>query len=195
MIVIADNDIIHKLALCNLLEEFLTWLQVPPSEIWVLPTLKYWVRRKLKGNTAALSYFEEFLLLTAEIPVASPATLEVFDTLDVGEQQLLSVFIEQQEPPRLVTGDKRAIRQLAALSQQNAHLSAKLEGQVDCLEGVMLELIRLSGFDHINSKIVPEADGVFRLVFGAGRTQAHANMALQSYLGELRRVSPFVIAR
>jgi hypothetical protein len=195
MIVIADNDIIHKLALCNLLEEFLAWLQVPPSEVWVLPTLKFWIRRKLKGNVAALSRFEKFLLLTAEIPVASPASLEFFDSLDVGEQQLLSVFIEQPEPPRLVTGDKRAIRQLAELSQQNILLSAKLEGQVDCLEGVMLELIRLYGFDTINSKIVPEADGLFRLVFGAGRTQEHANEALQSYLGELRRQSPFVISR
>lgn len=195
MIVIADNDIIHKLALCNLLDEFLAWLQVPPSEVWVLPTLKFWVRRKLKGNAAALSCFERFLLLTAEIPVATPTTLEIFDALDPGEQQLLSVFIEQQEPPRLVTGDKRALKQLAELSQQNVLLSAMLKGQVDCLEGVMLELIRQFGFDAINSKIVPEADGVFKLAFGAGRTKAHVIEALQSYLGELRSVSPFVIAR
>jgi len=94
-----------------------------------------------------------------------------------------------------VTGDKRALEQLAEISQQNAILSAKLQGQVDCLEGVMLELIKLSGFDHINSKIVPEADGVFRLAFGAGRTQANAIEALQSYLGALRRTSPFVMVR
>lgn len=195
MIIIADNDIIHKLALCNLLEEFLTWLQVPPSEVWVLPTLKYWLRKKLKGNTAALSYFEKFLLLTAEIPKASPANLDVFDVLDVGEQQLLSVFIEQQGPLRLMTGDKRALKQLAEISQHNALLCAKLDGQVDCLEGVMLELIRLFGFDYINGKIVLEADGLFRLAFGAGRTQEHVNEALQSYLGEVRRLSPFVISR
>ncbi len=195
MIVIADNDIIHKLALCNLLDEFLSWLEVPPSEIWVLPTLKYWIRKKLKSNSAALSCFEKFLAASAEIPEATPATLEIFDVLDAGEQQLLSVFMEQPEPPRLVTGDKRALKQLAEISQQNVLLSAKLQGQVDCLEGVMLELIKLFGFDAINSKIVPEADGVFKLAFGVNRTQEHANEALQSYLADLRRISPFVIAR
>lgn len=173
----------------------MTWLQVPPSEVWVLPTLKFWIRKKLKGNVAALSCFEKFLLLTASIPVATPATLEVFNALDVGEQQLLSVFIEQPEHPRLVTGDKRALKQLAEISQQNALISVKLQGQVDCLEGVMLELIKLFGFDAINSKIVPEADGVFKLAFGEGKTQTHVTQALQSYLRDLRQVSPFVIAR
>lgn len=195
MIVIADNDIVHKLALCDLLVELLMWLEVPPSEIWVLPTLKFWIRKKLRNNPPALSCFEQFLLSTAEIPVANEAILEIFNTLDVGEQQLLSVFVEQQESHRLLTGDKRALKQLAVLSEKNALLSSKLHGRVDCLEGILLEFIKLYGFDKINSKVSPDADGVFKLAFGADRTPAHAIEALQSYLGDLRRTSTFVIKR
>lgn len=195
MIVIADNDIIHKLALCNLLDELLIWLEVPPSEIWVLPSLKFIIGKKLKNNPAAYSYFEEFLKSTVDVPIATPDILDFFNSLDVGEQHLLALFVEQQETSRLVTGDKRALKQLSVLAQQNPLLNSKLVGQVDCLEGILLGLIETCGFDKINCKILPEADGVFRLAFGEGRSEVHVIEALQSYLRDLRQTSAFVIER
>lgn len=193
MIVIADNDIVHKLALCDLLDELLEWLQVPPNEVLVLPTLKFWGRKKLRDYSTALACFERFLQLTAEIPEATLLNLEKFSSLDSGEQQLMATFIEQTETPQLITGDKRALKQLTELSRQDEALYGKLNGNVDCLEGIMLELIRQSGFETINTKVRVEVDGVFRLVFGTGRTQEHAIEALQSFLGDLRKASPFVM--
>ncbi|MFY9259077.1 MAG: hypothetical protein WAO71_01065 [Gallionella sp.] len=195
MIVIADNDIIHKLALCNLLDELLVWLDVPPNEIWVLPELKFRVRKKLKSHADALTAFNRFLQKTAEIPAALPATLQQFSTLDVGEQQLFAVFVEQIQPPRLVTGDKRALKQITTLSQNDTSLREKLAGRVDCLESIMLGLIEQVGFDAINPKIDAMADKVLAMAFGVGRTQAHTVEALQSFLGNLRQDAPFVILR
>lgn len=195
MIIIADNDIIHKLALCDLLDELLSWLHVPPNEIWVLPTLRFWVRKKLKNNPAALARFKRFLQVTAEIPAASLCNLARFDVLDVGEQQLLAVLVEQNDTSKLVSGDKRALKQLAELANRDALLLHKLNGNVDCLEGIMLEFIRQFGFETINQKVSLEADGVFRLAFGIGRTEIDAIAALQSYLQDLRRNAPFVTSR
>lgn len=192
MIIIADNDIIHKLVLCDLLDELLDWLQVPPNEIWVLPTLKFWVRKKLKSNPVARAHFEHFLQVTAEIPAASPCNLARFDMLDVGEQQLVAVLVEQNDTSKLISGDKRALKQLAELTNRDALLLHKLNGNVDCLEGIMLELIRQFGFETINQKVSPEADGVFRLAFGIGKTEIDAIAALQSYLQDLRCNTPFV---
>jgi hypothetical protein len=192
MIVVADNDIIHKLALSDLLEEFLEWLQVPPNEVWVLPELKFRIRKKLRNNSSATVCFNNFLLKTKEIPVVMSGTLEIFNALDAGEQQLMAVFFEQETAPRLITGDKRALTQISAIAQQNLVLSEKLRGQIDCLESVMLELINKFGYDNINSKVCLDADGVFRLTFGAGRTQEHAMEALQSFLHDLRSVSLFI---
>ena len=193
MIVIADNDIIHKLAICDLLSELLVWLQVPPNEIWVLPQLQFRVRKKLRGNAIAIACFDQFLQVTGEIPAASSASIAKFDQLDFGEQQLMAVFIEQAEAPQLVTGDKRALKQLSEMSKIDEALQLKLNGKVECLEGVMLGLIQLFGFENINSKISTEADGVFRLAFGEGKSIEHATEALQSYLQHLRTSATFVI--
>lgn len=61
-VVLADNDIIYKLACCGLLQELLQWLGVPPAEVWVLPSMRFMLRKKLKADAAALAELERFLL-------------------------------------------------------------------------------------------------------------------------------------
>lgn len=41
MICLADNDIVKKLAICNLLDEAMIALEVSPAEILVLPTARF----------------------------------------------------------------------------------------------------------------------------------------------------------
>lgn len=197
MIVIADNDVIHKLACCDLLQELVDWLQAPPAKIWVLPGLPFVVRKKLKNNASALACLNIFIEKTQPIPAANFDTLEQFAALDVGEQQLLAVFVEQNIPARLITGDKRAIKLIAELATKNSELNKQLNGRVDCLESIMLGLIERFGFDEVNAKVTQgiEADGVFKLAFGANRAKPHAVDALTSYLGVLRQSAPFVVER
>lgn len=120
-----------------------------------------------------------------------------FSTLDVGEQQLFAVFVDSPSPMRIITGDKRAIRQVAGLASKDQVLAERLRNQIDCLEGIILELIALYGFDAINNKILPnrEVDGVFKLAFGLGRSDKHAIEALSSNLNSLRNESSFVVLR
>lgn len=183
MIVLADNDLVHKLACSDLLSELLVWLEVPPNEVWVLPELVFVVRRKIKGNKAALKALKDFLAQTQEIPVAPLEGLARFNHLDPGEQQLLALFASDDHIEKLVTGDKRALTLVGELAAKDAELAARLDGRVDCLESTLLGLIQHFGFDHVNSKILDGLvpDTVISIAFGPTRDQAHAEEALRSY--------------
>lgn len=195
MIVLADNDVVHKLVCCDLLNELLIWLESPPNEVWVLPELRYKIGQLLKHNTIALARFNSFLQSTKDLPPANIDTLEQFSTLDVGERQLIAVFVDNTDDMKIVTGDKRAIKQIASLAAHNVTLKNRLEGNVDCLEGIMIGLINHFGFEPINNKVVNylEVDGVFKQAFG--RSESHALDALNSYLNNLRSEAPFIKIR
>lgn len=195
MIVLADNDIVHKLACCDLLPELMQWLEAPPNEVWVLPTLLHVIRRKLKANPPALACLEVFMQSTQCIPSANPEHIARFPGLDVGELQMLAVFVDSQfDCNRLVTGDKRALRLIAEFASYDTDLHRRLNGRVDCLEGIMLGLIDRFGFDAINAKVIQgiEVDGLFRLAFGRHRNCDHAREAITSYLDGLRQEAQFV---
>lgn len=198
MIVLADNDVIHKLACCELLRELLQWLGVPPNQVWILPTLLYVIRKKLKGNAPALNNFNAFISQTQTIPPADPAILEKFSVLDVGEQQLLAVFVDNSHNcSRLMTGDKRALKLVAELATRDTDLNPQLNGRVDSLEGIMLGLIGQFGFEAVNKKVSRclKIDTVLSVAFGEKRTEGNAISALTSYLADLRRTAPFIVQR
>ena len=195
MIVLADNDVIHKLACCDLLPELMLWLKAPPNQVLVLPGLRFVLRRKLKADKVALECFEDFLNKTQEIPQAPIALMERFDLLDVGERQMLAVLIDNKKVSQMVTGDKRALKVIGDMHLADADLSSRLsETRIDCLESIMLGLIEQFGFNAINVKAARglKADGVLGMSFGGKRTQAHAEDALRSYLNEVRATAPFV---
>jgi hypothetical protein len=195
MIVLADNDIVHKLACCELLPELLIWLKAPPAQIWVLPSMPFMLRRKLKADTKALACLEFFLQLVKPIPEAAIATMERFSLLDVGERQMLAVLVDDTKVTRMLTGDKRALKVMSEIASTDDVLAARLViARIDCLESIMLGLIAQFGFDAINTKASrgAAADGVLSMGFGLKRTQAHALEALSSYLAGLRTGAPFI---
>lgn len=174
------------------------WLDIPPNQVWILPALIYVVRKKLKGNAPALEDFNAFIAHTKTIPAADPAILEKFSGLDVGEQQLLAIFVDDtHDCSRFVTGDKRALKLIAELAALDPNLNQKLHGHVDSLEGILLGLIERFGFDSVNDKVSQclGIDKVFSVAFGAKRTKDSATDALTSYLSDLRRTAPFVVNR
>ncbi len=194
-IVLADNDIIHKLACCDLLTALLQWLDVPPTEIWVLPSMPHMLRRKLKANVCAIAALDEFLKSVALIPDADITTLEQFPELDVGERQMLAVLLNTPEVDQLITGDKRALKLMGAICANDKAINARLiAAKVACLESIMLGLIGQLGFSAVNAKVVAgrPSDGVLSMSFGAQRNEAHAREALNSYLDAVRVEAPFV---
>lgn len=126
MIVLADNDIVGKLACCDLLPELMAWLKAPPAEIWVLPTMPFVLRKKLKSNVHALVCLESFLLQVKPIPQAQLESLDRFALLDVGERQMLSVLVDDSTVHHMVTGDKRALKLIGEMACIDVDLSNRL---------------------------------------------------------------------
>ncbi|PUE21172.1 MULTISPECIES: hypothetical protein [unclassified Limnohabitans] len=197
MIILADNDIVHKLACCDLLNSFLEWIGSPPAEVWVIPSIPFVLRKKLKNNPAALDCLEAFLLKTQPIPKASIELLERYEQLDEGERQMLAVLVEDHRITRLVTGDKRALRQIARMVSGDLNLSLRLnQTRTDCLESVMLGLMDHFGYLVINDKasLGVDSDKVLKMTFGPARSEAHAREVLSVYLEELKNQASFIHA-
>lgn len=197
MIILADNDIVHKLACCDLLGSFLEWIGSPPAEVWVIPSIPFVLGKKLKNNPTALACLETFLLKTQPIPEASIELLQRYEQLDEGERQMLAVLVEDHRITRLVTGDKRALRQIAGMVSGDAGLSLRLnQTRTDCLESVMLGLMDHFGYPVINGKasLGVDSDKVLKMTFGPARSEAHAREVLGVYLEELKNQASFIHA-
>lgn len=195
MIILADNDIVHKLANCELLDYFLEWVGSPPAEVWVIPSMPFVLRKKLKNVPAALACFEAFLAKTQPIPAASIELLERYEELDAGERQMLAVLVEHQNITQFVTGDKRALRQMANMALNDLELAQRLDdARTDCLESVMLGLMDHFGHAAINVKasLGLNADMVLKVTFGPDRDEVHAREALGAYLKEVKSYADFV---
>ncbi len=198
-VVLADNDIIHKLACCGLLQELLQWLGAPPAEIWVLPSMRFMLRKKLKTDTAALAELNQFLLQVSDLPAADIHVLDLFPLeMDVGERQMLAVLVSTPEVEHMVTGDKRALRLIGSMCATDAALDQRLEdARVDCLESIMLALIDLFGFEAINAKAMRglQSDKVLQASFGAKKLEVNSKEALAYYLSDIRRDAAFLNAK
>ena len=154
MIILSDSDVVRKLACCELLSEFLQYLKCPPNEVWVLPTLRFQLQKKLAKAPEALRNFEQFLQKVKNIPQAEIETLERFESLDVGEGQLLAVLCDEPRVCCLVTGDKKALDKVAALTFGDEQLRARLkETNVLCLESIFLRLLDKRGFSVMRARV------------------------------------------
>jgi hypothetical protein len=195
-VVLADNDIIQKLAYCGLLRELLQWLNVPPAEIWVLPSMRFMVRKKLKTNSAALADLEWLLAQVSDIPAADVAKLAALPAeMDVGERQMLAVLVDTPEVTNLITGDKRALRLIGGLCADDPRLHQRLtEARVDCLESVMLGLIARFGFETVNQKALRglSSDKVLQSAFGVKKLERDATETLGYYLNDVRKDASFL---
>lgn len=195
-VVLADNDIVHKLACCRLLQELLQWLGVPPAEVWVLPSMRTMLRKKLKSDALALAELDIFLTHTSVLPEADIHMLGLLPAeMDVGEKQMLAVLVNTPEVQHLITGDKRALRLIGSLCAKDSALDLRLaDARVDCLESIMLGLIDTFGFVAINSKVVRgiKSDTVLQSSFGAKTKEANSKEALAYYLNDVRRDAPFL---
>jgi hypothetical protein len=113
----------------------------------------------------------------------------------VGEQQLLAVLCDEPRVKHLVTGDKRALDKIAALTFGDVELRARLqEAPVYCFEAVMLALLEKRGFSIIQARVrnkwakLPgqQVDGVVLQAFPANGTEELAIQVLSDRVGRLK---------
>lgn len=199
MIILADTDVVHKLACCELLLDFLQYLECPPNEVWILPALQVMLRRKLAKAPEPLRNFDQFLLRVRRIPQAQIATLERFETLDPGEQQLLAILCDDPRVKHLVTGDKRALDKIAALSFRDHQLASRLnDSSIYCFEAIFVGLLRKRGFSIMQARVrnkwakLPgqQLDGLIERAFPVDGDAQLAEKTLNEELAYLRTKLP-----
>lgn len=208
MILLSDNDLVVKLAQCDLIGEALDLLGSSAKDCSVLNTLRYSLRlndpekaiARYVGSGQAFERINELLDSCQVLPEA-PIDFDLLEHLneipeiDPGEQALFMHAKDHHERVidyRILTGDKRALRAICNYDQPQ-HFEF-LRAKITCLESCMIGLVGNFGFDYINQKVsaakaqVVESkyDQVLRAAFGYERGPEHCLECLHSYSNDIR---------
>lgn len=193
MIVFADNDILIKLAGCELLIPFCEAVGVQDTEIFVTQSARFAIpkqSRKKLTTPESLEQLKLFIERTGTIQQAHQET-EILDRLietpniDGGEAFLILSAYNTPET-KLATGDKRCLSALLN-TPSLIDIANGLGGRVYTLETALLILISRLGFDFVNHQVVNRCvtDGTLNLAFGSGRSVDNAIECLSSYCSAL----------
>ena len=202
MICLADNDIILKLACCDLLTETLTALEATTADVYVLGSAVHKLlspnnpaRAKVRPGEPEYARLNAFFR-TVRIIQAHPSPEESAafnDALKIDPGEAILFAATGAYPDAIVaTGDKQS---LAALSNAQSEICAKVRermaGRVICFEQTILRVIDGIGFELVLERVVParHCDIALRAVFGSGleATEGGVREGLQSYIDALRK--------
>lgn len=202
MICLADNDIILKLAYCDLLVEAVEALGTSLSEVFVLNSAIHKLlspKRPGKGRVKpGEPEYERLQTFFAAVKVIDatpdPAEQQAFNDvigIDPGEAILFSATGAYSDC-LLATSDKRSLFALCgATSDVCKNVCGRLAGRVICFEQVILRIVDQRGFPAILVKVVParQCDTALRAIFGSGlsATEVGVRSGLASYIDDLRR--------
>jgi hypothetical protein len=208
MILLSDNDLVIKLAQCDLIDEALGTLESVRTDCFVLNTLKYSLRlnepdksiQKYVGSVQAFDRINE-LLESCKVLTEAPLEFDLLEHLneipniDAGEQALFLHAKDNDSKSidyRILTGDKKALR--AICNYEQLDVFAFLRTKIVCLESCMMDMIDLVGFDHVNQKVSAarhqvvekKYDTVLRTAFGESRNQEHCLECLRNHASDIR---------
>lgn len=179
MIVLADNDILLKLARCDLFDEFLTAFAVTAADLRVLRTARFSVttaRHRKRIGDASFARLTAFLAAVADVdadpdPAAVAALTEQTDkNIDAGEAVLFAVCPLVPDSV-IVTGDKKSLAGLAAAGAEEATCTAlcrSLAGRMFCFEQVLARVLDRFGFDAVRQKLIDGRECNRRLALWLG---------------------------
>lgn len=202
MIVLADNDIILKLAQCDLLEVLPDSLGQEWTEVFITDTAKYQLLPKNPAKALSKCGNEEtarlkvFLETTQTLPAVNDtallAQLENIDGIDGGEKFLFAAAVET-ENPLLITGDKRALRALLEHQDQLPTVFSALQNAVVTFESAILLAMHKFGFAIVKQKLLgsPKPDGTLRLVLKSETGEADFVEGLCSFSKEIAPLLAF----
>jgi hypothetical protein len=203
LIVLADNDIILKLAQCDLLDDLPNILGEKCTDVFITDTAKYQLLPKSSakalskcGNEETLARLTAFLETTQTLSAientALLAQLGDIDGIDGGEKFLFAAAVEIDNP-LLITGDKRALRALLEHQDQLPTVFSALQNAVVTFESAILLAMRLVGFAIVKQKLLgsPKPDGMLRLVLKSETGEADFIECLCSYSKEIAALLAF----
>ena len=196
MIYLSDNDILEKLARCDLLDDFLTAYGSTRRDVFVVETLKYRLKRPSAAKRLGADGLQRILAFLEQVNIVHDYSREdhlllaELQIIDIGETILLSAA-GLYDDFRLATGDKRCLKAIAT-HPGCLRLAERIKGKVVCFEQIIRTLIGHFGFDHVRSKVVPalDCDVALRAAFGSGVDSTEDNCVdcLNHYIDELRRL-------
>lgn len=203
MIVLADNDIILKLAQCDLIGDLADILGEPVDEIFATPTAPYQLLPKKAdkalekcGCEATVQRIKNFLNAASEIPAIQDdlllQALVSINGIDDGEALLFAAATELPTP-MLITGDRRALCALLANHDRLLTVSAALQGKVVTFESAILLALRKLGFAIVKQKLLssPKPDAMLRLVLKSDMRESDLVECLTSYSKEVEPLLAF----
>lgn len=197
MKVFVDNDVVVKLARWGLLERFHSHLtKQGKADVFVLTSLRYRFKLHLDDPAGAVQAVGSSLgakQLLNFVNVCRPvkghnqqvaAALAGKPQIDAGEATLFAAA-GNFDAALVDTGDKKALRALAALSKTEPAIAA-LVGKLACLEQTVHYMCGRWTFDTVAVAIATDvdADAAVRGCFSAGHAAAVC-AALEHKVGEL----------
>lgn len=198
---LADNDVLLSAAHWGLLDQVPTMVGATWSQVAVLPSLPPRTKKadpKLFKDPAVAAGLVPYLAQCAPMPdpdVSLIARLQGRQDMDVGEQVLFAAAGSASEA-FVLTGDKRAIRALAAMHGDSLILD--LSGRVLCLEQLLWHALSSLGADALTERFrrFPERDKAIMAVIGrsGAKSDAQIREGLSSYLEHLKRDAAGVLA-
>lgn len=210
MIVLADNDVLFKLAQCDLFDEFLGAFGVTAADIRILKLARFSISSKKHRKRIGEDSFARlsaFLATVADIPVAPDPTAiaalneQTDKNIDAGEAALFAVCPLIAEAV-IVTGDKKSLTGLTEAGVTDAvcaSLCEALAGRLFCFEQVLTRILDHAGFDAVRDRLVKgrESDRGLALWLGSGldANETRFRDGLNSFLNEARRTSGNLLAR
>jgi hypothetical protein len=208
-----DNDVVAKCATYSLLFHIAATLGVPSSELGVLGTILF-VIKKRHLTTASIgcdAAHEQLTMFVKEAEILEPseeesqlaakleeAALEISVQFDVGESQLCAIVV-CRKVRLLCTGDKRAMRAMERLLNTFGELSYLMQ-RVLPYEGLVKRMLPSVGYANVRESICASrgTDTALEICFQCHRddgSQTEAIAGLESYLNAVARDAQQVFTR
>lgn len=197
MLVLCDNDLILKLAQCNLLCELPALLGETPNQIYVTAAARFQLLRKTEskgidrcGNSETYQRLKDFLASTSELPVIRNTeillSLDKVPNIDSGEQLLFAAAAEL-DGAILLTGDKKSLEALRSHKDSVPVVFEATKDMVVTFESALLLALAHLGFPTLKQKLLgnPKPDGVLRTILRENLTEATLVECLCSYVRDL----------
>lgn len=198
-LLLVDNDIVHKLAQLDLLNETHSLLESNYGELAVLATLRYKfcnkhpakrARAEQKFGNGAIDNIQVFLdsnVNEIDVVVKDEKLLKAMSSnsrgLDIGEMQLLQTLLESRDD-LMLTGDKKFLKSLSLNDDIALYLPSLVELFI-CFEQIIIFIINELGFTLVKDKYLNalnsglQIDSTLRCCF-EGRDKAQEKIVLDN---------------
>lgn len=181
VIVVSDNDVILKLAQCNLLSQLPAIFNQQPDQVFINPSARFQLLHRNPdkaiakcGSQAIYEKVGEFLGAVRDIGEVQDDdllnTLAGIPYIDAGEQQLLAACMENAGSI-FMTGDRRCLTAVMENQEKIPQLHGRLIDSVVTFESALLLSVECLGFQAVHDELIfnPKPDSMLQMALrGAG---------------------------